>query len=55
MSLSNQCPDCKSKDLKITGMNIVHADTEIYVDKYCADCGSSFIAVYQFDRHEHKD
>ncbi len=47
--MSNECPSCKSKNVKQKSIpKIVHNDTEIYVQKFCVDCGCDFTAVYQF-------
>ena len=56
--MCNKCPNCKSENLQKVNsifIGLVHNDTEVYVRRHCPDCGCSFTAVYQFDRHDIKD
>ncbi len=52
-ALCNECPSCNAANAKQKSVpKIVHNDTEIYVQKFCPDCGYGFTSVYQFDRHD---
>ena len=51
-ALCNQCPNCKSENIVVSKILVMHNSTEVYVLSLCPDCGEDWKRIYQFDRHE---